>query len=72
MVKTENIENHKKRLSTQSSPPYPPYAYSNVPVGTRSNGLSEVIRARCYCDRARLAVTKCSNRRGDGIGPLLL
>jgi hypothetical protein len=27
---------------------------------------------RCYCDWARLAVTECSNRHGDRIGPLLL
>jgi hypothetical protein len=37
-----------------------------------SNRLGEVIRARCYCDRARLAVTKCSNGHGDDIGLLLL
>jgi hypothetical protein len=37
-----------------------------------SNGLGEVICACCYCDRACLAVTKCSNRRGDGIDPLIL
>jgi hypothetical protein len=37
-----------------------------------SNRLSEVIHARCYCDRARLAVTERSNVCGDGIGPLLL
>jgi hypothetical protein len=38
----------------------------------RSNGLSEVIRARCYYDQACLAVTEHSNGCGDGIGPLLL
>jgi hypothetical protein len=37
-----------------------------------SNGLDEVIRAHCYCDRACLAATECSNRRDDDIGPLLL
>jgi hypothetical protein len=37
-----------------------------------SNGRGEVIRARCYCDRARLAVIERSNERADGIGPLLL
>jgi hypothetical protein len=43
-----------------------------VVVANSSNGRGEVIRARCYCDRAPLAVTKHSNRRADGIGPLLL
>jgi hypothetical protein len=38
-----------------------------VPTGT-----DEVIRAHCYCDRARMAVTDHSNGRADGIGPLLL
>jgi hypothetical protein len=37
-----------------------------------SNGLGEVIHAYCYCDRARLATTECSNGHGDNIGPLLL
>jgi hypothetical protein len=37
-----------------------------------SNGLGEVIRARCYCDRDRLAVTKRRNKHGDGINPLLM
>jgi hypothetical protein len=37
-----------------------------------SNGLSEVIRARCYSDQARLAATQHSNGRGDGISSLLL
>jgi hypothetical protein len=37
-----------------------------------SNGLGEVIGARCYYDRACLAETKRTNRRGDDIGPLLL
>jgi hypothetical protein len=32
-----------------------------------SNGRDEVIRAHCYCDRARLAATKCSNRWDDVI-----
>jgi hypothetical protein len=41
-------------------------------VGTRSNGLGEVIRTRCYCYQTRLALTECSNGRGDVIGPLLL
>jgi hypothetical protein len=37
-----------------------------------SNGLDEVIRTRCYCDRAHLMVTERSNGRGDDINPLLL
>jgi hypothetical protein len=37
-----------------------------------SKELGEVIRTRCYCDRACLAATKCSNGRGDDINPLLL
>jgi hypothetical protein len=41
-------------------------------VTLSSNELGEVIRAHCYCDRARLAVTKRSNEHGDGIGPLLV
>jgi hypothetical protein len=50
-------------------------AVSRLPVATMtlsSNGLSEVISAHCYCDRARLVATECSNKHGDGIGPLLL
>jgi hypothetical protein len=48
---------------------------SQPPVATitlSSNGLGEVISARCYCDWAHLTVTECSNRCDDGIGPLLL
>jgi hypothetical protein len=48
---------------------------SQPPVSTitlSSNGLSEVFSARCYYDWPHLVVTKCSNRRGDGIDPLLL
>jgi hypothetical protein len=37
-----------------------------------SNGLSDVIRARCYCDRAHLAATEHSNGCGDGIDLLLV
>jgi hypothetical protein len=37
-----------------------------------SNRLGEVIRARCYCDRVHLAVTKRSNGHGDSIDTLLL
>jgi hypothetical protein len=47
-----------------------PRASSNENLS--SNGLSEVIRARCYCDRDRLAEIERSNRRGDGISTLLL
>jgi hypothetical protein len=50
-------------------------AVSQPPIATvtlSSNNLSEVISARCYCDQARLAVTKRSNGHGDGIGLLLL
>jgi hypothetical protein len=43
-----------------------------VLVGTHSNGLGEVIHARCYCNRACLASTERSNGRGDNIDPLLL
>jgi hypothetical protein len=48
---------------------------SQRPVATvtlSSNGLGEVIRVHCYCDRACLAATERSNGRGDCIGPLLL
>jgi hypothetical protein len=48
---------------------------SQSPIATvtlSSNGLGEVISARCYYDWARLAVTERSNGCGDGIGPLLL
>jgi hypothetical protein len=37
-----------------------------------SNRLDEVIRAHCYCDRARLAATERSNGHDDGIKLLLL
>jgi hypothetical protein len=37
-----------------------------------SNGPSEVIHTRYYCDWAHLAATKRSNECADGIGPLLL
>jgi hypothetical protein len=48
---------------------------SQSPVGTMtlsSNGLGEVISARCYYDQAHLALTERSNGRGNGIGLLLL
>jgi hypothetical protein len=48
---------------------------SQWPVATvtlSSNELGEVIRVRCYCDRACFAATERSNGRGDGISPLLL
>jgi hypothetical protein len=41
-------------------------------VTLSSNGLGEVISARCYYDLARLAASEHSNGRDDGIGPLLL
>jgi hypothetical protein len=65
----------RTRTYVYQRPPYgpvqdPPCASSNE--NHSSNGLGEVIRARCYYDRAHLEVTEHSNRHGDGIGPFLL
>jgi hypothetical protein len=50
-------------------------AVSHSPIATvtlSSNDLIEVINAHCYYDWARLVATEHSNRRGDGISPLLV
>jgi hypothetical protein len=50
-------------------------AVSQPPIATvtlSSNGLGEVISARCYCNQALLAATERSNGRGNGISSLLL
>jgi hypothetical protein len=41
-------------------------------VTLSSNRLGDVIHARCYYDRARMAATERSNGHGDCIDPLLL